>query len=480
MGIFYSTLIRANPKTYDLEPDLAAKWEVPSQTELVFTLAPNIRWHDKPPANGRPLKVDDIIYSYQRIQTKDPKFINKSYLANIDRMEAVDDHTLKLTLKQPNVTQLGNLAVFGTKVLAPEVVEAAKGNIANASAVVGTGAFILQSSEINVGSSLVRHPQYFKPGLPYLDQIQMRVFQDYESEWSAFLAGRLDHRWVPGQDSSKFESEKQGQYGLEWAGDQQYYLTQAMTRKKPWDDARVTRAMRLLMDHEEFKTAWTGVWNGRGRYSAIFGAGTADNWDIPEPEYSKYLEWQQPKDAAIKEAVSLLSAAGFTKDKPLKFTLSGTSTNAAQEAAVQLGQAQFKKNSQGILEPTIQLYDQAAWAKVRANGDFEYYIAGHSSGGTDPDTYFTSTYQTGGGRNYGKMSDPQLDQMFAKQRTIFDQAQRKQAVQEIVRYMIDHCPYGSLVADYVLNAAQPKVKQFPAGGTNFDWGEHFENIWIMH
>ena len=480
MGLFYSTLIRSNPSTYELEPELAAKWEVPSQTELVFSLAPNIRWHSKPPANGRQLKASDIIYSYQRIRTSDPKYINKGYLSSIDKMEAVDDQTLKLTLKAPDVTQLGNLAVFSLQMLAPEVVEAAKGNLASADTVVGTGAFMLQSSELNVGSSLVRNPNYFKQGLPYLDRVELHAFQDKESEWSAFLAGRLDHDFVPGQDSQKFDAEKQGQYGLGWFGDQTYTLTQAMTRKKPWDDPRVTRAMRLLIDHQEFKQAWGNVWYGRCRYSAIFAGGTADNWDLNEDEYSKYLEWQQPKDAAIKEALTLLAAAGFSKDAPLRFTLSGTNAQPSQQASVTLAQAQLKRNGQGVLDPTIKLYDQASWASVRDKGDFEYYMAGHSSGGIDPDTYFSSTYGTGGGRNYGKMSDPHLDQLIAHQRTIFDEAERKKAVHEIIQYMIDQCPYGSADATYVLNAAQPKVHAFPFGGANFDWGSSYENVWIEH
>jgi len=58
------------------------------------------------------------------------------------------------------------------KILAPEVVEAAKGSLATADTVVGTGPFVLRTSEINVGSSLVRNPSYFKPGLPYLDRVE--------------------------------------------------------------------------------------------------------------------------------------------------------------------------------------------------------------------------------------------------------------------------------------------------------------------
>ena len=85
-------------------------------------------------------------------------------------MEAVNDTTLKLTLKSPDVTQLSNLAVFSMKILNPETVEKFGGKMATADTCVGSGAFVLQSSEQSVGSTIVRNPTYFKQGLPYLDQ----------------------------------------------------------------------------------------------------------------------------------------------------------------------------------------------------------------------------------------------------------------------------------------------------------------------
>jgi peptide/nickel transport system substrate-binding protein len=481
-GLFYSTLIRANPTTFEIEPDLAAKWEVPSPTELVFTLAPNIKWQDRAPANGRPLKVDDIIYSYKRIQTSDPKFINKGYLSSVDKMEAVDSSTLKITLKSPDVTQLGNLAVFSMKILNPETVDKAGDKFATADTVVGTGAFVLQSTELNVGSTLVRNPNYFKLGLPYLDGINLKAFgagtTDFEAEWAAFLAGQLDYRWVPGQDSQKFEADKKNQYTMGWVGDQIYFITQAQTQKKPWDDTRLQRAMKLLIDHKEFRDHWATTWFGRGRYSAVFGTATADVWDLTEDEYGKYLEFRYPKDDANKEAIQLLSAAGYTKDKPLKFVLAGTNGNGYQAEMVQLAQAQYKQGSQGALDPDIKLFGTAEWASTRAQGNFEYYIGGHSSGGLDPDTYFSSTYHSGGGRNYGHMSDPKLDAMLDNQRTIFDEKQRKQAVREIIMYMLDNCPYGTAVPNYILYATPPRINGFPPQGPTFKWGDHYENVWV--
>ena len=476
-GLFYSKLIRANPKTYAIEPDLAAKWETPSHNEIVFTLAPNIRWHDKPPANGRPLTGDDVVFSLNRLQTNDPEFVNRSFLAGIEKVEAVDSDTVRLTLKQPNVAQMANLTQSSMEILAPEVVDAAKGNFSSAGTAVGTGAFILKSSEPNVGSLAVHNTNYFKQGLPYLDQVQIRAFQDSEAEWAAFLSGQIDHRWVPGQGSTKFTAEKANQYEFTWFGDIGYDIVQAHTKKKPFDDARVTRALRLLIDHKEAETAWAEVWFGRGRDSQCFGAGTADNWDLTEQEYQQHLEWKLSKDDAVKEALSLLSATGFTKDKPLRFTISGLNTDY-QQASVQLLQAQFKRLSQGVVDPDLKVYESATWTKVRVNGDFQYFTSGHTVGGTDPDTYFSSTYQTGGGRNYGKMSDPKLDEMFAKQRTIFDDAQRKQAVRDIVLYMIDNIPYTTFSNRYILNAAQARVKDFPAEGTTNKFGDYYETIWV--
>ena len=244
---------------------------------------------------------------------------------------------------------------------------------------------------MDVSSSLTRNPTYFKPGLPYLDRIEARAFKDYGSEWAAFLAGQIDHRWVPGQDSKQFFDTQKSKYALDWFPDQGYQMMQAMVQRKPFDDARVPRALRLITDHDEWNS-FLEEWFGRGRYSSIFAAATVEEWDLSEDEYRKYLEWKQPKDAAIKEALSLLAAAGYSKERPLKFTISGTSAIDYQRAMVQLLQAQFKRNGQGAVDCDIKLFDTAEWGTVRANSSFEYFVGGHNPGGVDPDDYFSSTF----------------------------------------------------------------------------------------
>jgi len=60
------------------------------------------------------------------------------------------------------------------------------------------------------------------------------------------------------------------------------------------------------------QTAWSEVYFGRGRAGSIFGT-ALESWYLSEQEYAQRIFWKQPKDDAVKEALTQLSAAGFTR-----------------------------------------------------------------------------------------------------------------------------------------------------------------------
>src|SRR5581483_11292748 len=105
-----------------------------------------VKWHNKPPASGRPLTANDVVFSLNRIRTDDPKFLYRSHLQSVDKIEAINNTTVRFTMKQPDATILGKLADTNMLMLAPEVVERA-GRFATAETAVGTGAFVLQSKD---------------------------------------------------------------------------------------------------------------------------------------------------------------------------------------------------------------------------------------------------------------------------------------------------------------------------------------------
>jgi peptide/nickel transport system substrate-binding protein len=480
-ALFYQTLLQLNPRTAALEPQLSSKWEQPSQTEYLFHLQPNVKFHNKPPANGRPLVSDDVVFSLNRVRTDDPRFQNRLLFSSIDKIEPVDKTTVRITTRQPDVSTLTNLASTSAAILAPEVVEKA-GKFADADTAVGTGAFILQDLTQNQTSTVVRNPDYWKPGLPYLDSIKSVFFADSGTANAAFLAGQVQVACnaLPGPDAKKAYNDQAGKpYAADWYSDISYTTVQANLQHKPFDDPRVTRALRLLIDHDEASNGWAVTWFGRGYMSAYLPAGMQD-WDLTQEEYRAFLEFKKPKDDAIKEAVSLLSAAGFSKNKPLRFALSGVNSSEFGKAQAENHQAQLNKNSQGLVDVAdLQLNPLAVSNQVLAQGNFDYLSANAVPAQPyDVDSWFTTLYRTGGGRNNGKFSDAKLDAMIDKQKTLFDLAQRKAAVKDILRYMMDNAPYTAWSGRYLINLSSRKVHNWVPEGVSTTWGYNYETVWM--
>ncbi|HEX9419843.1 MAG TPA: ABC transporter substrate-binding protein, partial [Methylomirabilota bacterium] len=106
------------PGTQPLEPDLAESWIQSNDTTYIFKLRRGVRWHAKPPVNGRELTADDVKYSYERFMgSTNP---NRGLLEQVDKVEVVDKYTVKFTLKEPFAWFLDALASTSTWVVAKE------------------------------------------------------------------------------------------------------------------------------------------------------------------------------------------------------------------------------------------------------------------------------------------------------------------------------------------------------------------------
>src|SRR5258706_3493848 len=110
------------PGTYPVETDLAESWTQPSDTTYVFKLRKCVRWHSKPPVNGRELTADDVRYTYERFLTikGNP---NRPVLEQVEKIEALDRATVQFTLKEPFSWFLDALAATVTWIVPKEAVD---------------------------------------------------------------------------------------------------------------------------------------------------------------------------------------------------------------------------------------------------------------------------------------------------------------------------------------------------------------------
>jgi peptide/nickel transport system substrate-binding protein len=334
---------------------------------------------------------------------------------------------------------------------------------------------MITAQEDGVGNEYTRNPDYWKPGLPYLDKIRTPYFADAQAAYAAFVAGQVDIDTLPGTEVKGYVSKQGKDYTPDWYNDDSSLPGVPNTKKKPFDDRRVTRALRLLVDHPEWLTTWTDVWFGGGQHASIFTTALQETWDFPQDKYVTMLEWKPQKDEAVREALSLLSAAGFTRDNQLKFELSGTS-GGFNEAAVQLLQAQWRRLGQGVVETNLKIYDTTNYIKVRNERGFDYMVMGNSGSVVDPDSWFAELYQTGGSKNFLGLADAKADAMIERQRVQFDIQQRKVTVKEIIQYMIDEGLTTMNAVRKFLNGVNPRVRGYAP--EFYFVGRQYERMWL--
>src|SRR5207249_9686262 len=144
LSFAYSTLVRykvgpdVEPGTFTTEPHLAESWETPDDTTYIFHLRQGIKWHNKPPLNGRELVADDVKFTFDRFLSE-PGNADRHMLAAVDHIDVVDRYTVKFVLKEPYVWLLDVLANPRSMwIIAPEVVQQF-GDLKKPESVIGTG-----------------------------------------------------------------------------------------------------------------------------------------------------------------------------------------------------------------------------------------------------------------------------------------------------------------------------------------------------
>src|SRR5262245_12921300 len=252
LSFVYSRLVRhkVGPEvrtgTFTVEPDLAERWEAPDDTTYIFHLRQGVRWHNKPPLNGRELVAEDAKFTYDRFMTE-PGNANRYRLDPVQRVEVVDRYTVKFLLKEPYVWLVSALAYpWSTWIIAPEVAQHF-GDLKKPETAVGTGPFLLERYEPNVKAVFTRHPEYFRQDQPYVDGVEWLSIPDESTGLAMYRTGQIDCGPAAGWGvrQQDLEALKQSHPHLHYQ-DMLSIVTQVIimrTDEPPFNDVRVRRAI---------------------------------------------------------------------------------------------------------------------------------------------------------------------------------------------------------------------------------------------
>jgi len=478
LSLVYSRLVKVKagptvkPMTYPIEPDLAESWTQPNDTTYVFKLKKGVRWHNKPPVNGRELTADDIKYTYERFVTiaGNP---NKPVLEYVDKIDAVDKYTVKFTLKEPNAWFLDLLASTSTWIIAKECVEKF-GDLKKVESVVGTGPWMLERWEPNVRISYVRNPNYFVPGLPYADNVEWLIDKDPASRLAKWLSGQTDFgpeyqhavRWL---DAPIARQRKPGLQTAEYT----WFTSGAVGFKlgNPlFSDIRVRRALSRASNVAEVFESLAfsqGHWTPNPAVPAAFS-----EWSIPidqlNPEGRKLYEYN------TAEAKKLLAEAGHPNGFKVTVEAPPVVYGPDFDDFVQITLKNWK--AAGI-DADLKLKEYGAYISSTIFGKFDGMFLGLRGAWADPEAYFYRWYMPGQPLNVWGVNDAKLTDMIKLQRRTFDVAKRKQVVYDIQRYLADQALFGADGSIKILSAWDAHIKNYgPNNG--FDYGGRLMAAWI--
>jgi len=171
MGIFNNLVMYKQdvPQTslQSVVPDLATGWAWNEDgTELTFPLRQDVKWHD-----GKPFTAKDVKCTWDLLTgTASEKLrLNprKSWYANLQALTTNGDYEVTFHLKRPQSSLLALLASGWSPVypchVSPRDMR---------SRPIGTGPFKFVEFKPNESIKVIRNPDYWKPGRPYLDGIE--------------------------------------------------------------------------------------------------------------------------------------------------------------------------------------------------------------------------------------------------------------------------------------------------------------------
>lgn len=410
------------PGMLEVGPHLAKSVETPDATTITLKLSDGVRFHNKAPVSGRPLVVNDVVYSLKRrMDTKSPSY--GTLYAAVDSITAPDAGTIQMKLKTPFAPALSYLATMHATTVAPEVAE--KGSMESSDTAIGTGPWMLDSFEPKVKIKYSRHPEYFKTGLPYFNTIEESVISE-TALVAALRSGQVDIALGNSWDLAK-QAANDKLFILQ--NQPQTLIRTILTMrsdKPPFNDVKVRRAISMAIDRDGMSQ---GLFEGRSYLNPPLPLGFGD-WSVPIDQLgdgSKYYKRN------IQEAKKLLSEANL----PNGFETKITSLNVLpQYLKDQLNV--IVKNLEDIgIKATLDLQDYAAFAGQVLRGNMEAMGFTSSGGSPDPDSLLYGVYHTGEAQNYSHVSDTKLDAMLEAQRGEIITAKRKQLVADIQKYLAD-------------------------------------------
>jgi ABC-type transport system substrate-binding protein len=404
---------------------------------VTWQLQQGVKFHDGTPFNAAAVKWN--------LERK----INKKYspfdLLPFKTVEVVNDSTTRIKLDHPYAGLSAVLANRSFAMYSPTFVEK-NGDDAMKSQASGTGPYMVTDFRTNEGIWLKKNPDYWQKGLPYFDEVVIKIVSDANTRATMLASGDADVATeILAPDFQRFKTTP-GIKTLEGLGSQQWYIT-INTQHPGLDDKRVRQAFNYAVDKEGIaKTIYLG---SAKPAQAMFATPTLDGFSAAgvyeyNPEKAKQLldeaGWRVGSDGVREKdgkklAPDIWCTKGSTAgDYEITELVQGQLKNVGVGAKLTvLDAATF--NPRISVAPQEAQYDMVSYGFNAPSGGVDYIVNLLYSSKAFPPRYYNRAYY----------SNAEVDKLIDESNNAADRATRDKLYAQILKAVHDDAPLIQLV-----------------------------------
>lgn len=361
------TLVTPEAGTAKLVPSLAERWAIsPDAKVFTFYLRRGVTFTD-----GQPFNAQAVKWSLERALRLDGPEGAVGLIKGIDRIDVLDDYTVRITLKEPDATFLARLAdpISPAMIFSPKSMPAdqmVNGQYA------GTGPYRLVRYDPDQRVVLEAYENYWGPK-PKTSRIIEVMYADASALRAALEASQIDlgFRTFNPEDIASLEKDDRFSVIKGEGSLSVRYLVFNVTQA-PFDNPVVRRAISLAVDRDRI-------------VSDVFAGLNAPLYSMVPKGMWSHIEAFPKRDA--REAAALLKGLGYSESKPLAITLwytpSHYGTTEADVAAVVKGSLE----ETGVIEVDVQSLEWGTYVQRQSEGALGLFFLGWYPDFLDPDNF---------------------------------------------------------------------------------------------
>ncbi len=415
-----------------LRPQLATEWSQPDPVTYVYTLRDGVMFW-----NGNPLTAEDVVYSLTRHMEPDVASELASYFASVKEIAATSATEVTVTLKEPDALFQYVPAFLSGLVVEKRFWEEHQDDIGSPGTLtMGTGPYEVTEYVPDESVRLVRNESYWGTK-PKAREVSIRVITEPETRLLAMRSGEIDGAFeVPVQQYDQWD-ELEGTQTLSAPSLQSQFFAFDV-EAEPWSDIHVRRAFAHALDREGLVGALLG---GHGQAAAsivpVPGWGSLMGTEEVDQLYSELPAYPFDMDLAKSELAQSSTPGGFTAsfEYPDAFPEIGRAALSLSQNVSELG-------------VTLNVEEKPFNAWLAANRQHE--DLGLSAGiwfmdYPDPANilyiWCHSQFAVKNAFNTANYKNPTVDRLLDEQQVSQDNAERAEALSEVLRIIGDDLPY---------------------------------------